>query len=83
MTPEIEGCGDNSCVVAKPRGMATNGGCRCDERKLRRAVQLLRAALAERNKEWQEALMLWSGGSGLNTDDEFGEKLRALMQSKE
>lgn len=32
------GC-DNSCVVARPGGMATNGGCRCDEAKLRRAVQ--------------------------------------------
>ncbi len=29
---------DNSCVCATPRGMATNGGCRCDERKLRLAV---------------------------------------------
>lgn len=29
---------DNSCVVTRPRGMATNGGCRCDESKLRRAV---------------------------------------------
>lgn len=23
------GCGDNSCMFVKPRGMATNGGCRC------------------------------------------------------
>lgn len=23
------GCGDSSCVFRKPRGMATNGGCRC------------------------------------------------------
>jgi hypothetical protein len=30
---------DNSCVCATPTGMATNGGCRCDERKLRQAVQ--------------------------------------------
>ncbi len=30
---------DNSCVCASPHGMATNGGCRCDERKLRQAVQ--------------------------------------------
>lgn len=30
---------DNSCVVTSRReGMMTNGGCRCDERKLRRAV---------------------------------------------
>lgn len=30
---------DNSCMCATSRGMATNGGCRCDERKLRMAVQ--------------------------------------------
>jgi hypothetical protein len=30
---------DNSCVCARPTGMATNGGCRCDERKLQQAVQ--------------------------------------------
>jgi len=23
------GCGDNSCVIHKPTGMATNGGCQC------------------------------------------------------
>lgn len=26
------GCGDNSCLFRKPKGMATNGGCRCFER---------------------------------------------------
>lgn len=32
-------CGDNSCVCAYPKtGMRTNGGCRCDEGDLRRAV---------------------------------------------
>lgn len=24
-----DGCGDNSCLIKKPDGMATNGGCRC------------------------------------------------------
>ncbi len=33
---------DNSCVCATPHGMQTNGGCRCDERKLRQAVQYWR-----------------------------------------
>ena len=23
------GCGDSSCIFRKPRGMATNEGCRC------------------------------------------------------
>jgi hypothetical protein len=40
--PELEGCGDNSCCIVAPKGMATNGGCRCDERALRRAVQALK-----------------------------------------
>jgi hypothetical protein len=30
---------DNSCLCATATGMSTNGGCRCDEQKLRRAVQ--------------------------------------------
>ena len=25
----IGGCGDNSCLFVRPKGMATNGGCRC------------------------------------------------------
>lgn len=25
----LTGCGDNSCWFRKPKGMATNGGCRC------------------------------------------------------
>lgn len=33
------GCGDNSCVVANAAGMATNGGCSCDARTLRMALQ--------------------------------------------
>lgn len=35
--------GDNSCCVASPKGMGTNGGCRCSERDLRRAVLVLKA----------------------------------------
>lgn len=34
---------DNSCVICRPLGMGTNGGCRCDERQLRRAVMWYRA----------------------------------------
>lgn len=34
----LVGCGDNSCLVVKPNGMATNGRCRCDAPALRRAV---------------------------------------------
>ncbi len=35
----LDGCADNSCVVAAPVGMGTNGVCRCDERKLRMAMR--------------------------------------------
>jgi hypothetical protein len=35
----VAGCGDNSCDVASPGGMATNGGCRCNEMTLRRALR--------------------------------------------
>lgn len=48
---ELEGCGDNSCIVAKPKGMATNGGCRCDERRLRLAVMALHGEIARMNAE--------------------------------
>lgn len=41
----LKGCGDSSCIVAKPSGMATNGGCRCEKPALRRAVLTLRAQL--------------------------------------
>lgn len=37
------GCGDNSCLVEQPRGMATNGGCRCEPRALRMGVMAYRA----------------------------------------
>jgi hypothetical protein len=33
---------DRSCVCATATGMATNGGCRCDKRTLRRAVMFWR-----------------------------------------
>jgi hypothetical protein len=36
------GCGDNSCLVERPRGMATNGGCHCEPRALRLAVMAYR-----------------------------------------
>lgn len=39
---------DNSCVCVAPTGMATNGGCRCDERKLRRAVTYWRSVAQHR-----------------------------------
>ena len=46
---EFLGCGDNSCAVVKPKGMATNGGCRChkDTTSARRAIAYLSAKVRE------------------------------------
>lgn len=38
----MTGCGDGSCIVARPTGMHTNGGCRCEGFELRRAVMYWR-----------------------------------------
>lgn len=35
----VVGCGDGSCCIVAPSGMHTNGGCRCEDRKLRLALQ--------------------------------------------
>lgn len=39
---------DNSCVCARPEGMAPNGGCRCEVQKLRMMVQFWRAPAQHR-----------------------------------
>ena len=48
----IQGCTDGGCLIRKPEGMHTNGGCRCarDHVKMQRAMYAageLRKALAE------------------------------------
>jgi hypothetical protein len=37
---DLGGC-DNSCLIQRPGGMGTNGGCRCSERTIR--IALLKA----------------------------------------
>lgn len=41
---EIGGCGDGGCIVLPPKGMHTNGGCRCnrDQVKMSRLVHALK-----------------------------------------
>lgn len=39
---------DHSCVCAKAEGQAPNGGCRCDEKKLRQAVAYWRMVATHR-----------------------------------
>lgn len=34
----IRGCGDSSCIVMRPQGQHTNGGCRCDIHATRGAL---------------------------------------------
>jgi hypothetical protein len=37
----IEGCADSSCLIETPKGIATNGGCRCrkDNVKVQKVFQ--------------------------------------------
>lgn len=51
------GCGDSSCITTDGLGgMHTNGGCRCDERALRRAVSYWRQVAVRRQVAIQDIL---------------------------
>ena len=63
---QIGGCSDGGCVVVKPKGMHTNGGCKCwkNERSMQRLAmaansltKALRAALAQPEPEKKHALI--------------------------
>lgn len=41
---DFKGCGDSSCYVKKPTGMATNGGCRCIHNRALQSILWARAA---------------------------------------
>jgi len=32
---QLGGCGDGGCIIVKPKGMHTNGGCRCSTNRLK------------------------------------------------
>src|SRR6266404_1628374 len=52
----LEGCSDGNCVILKPAGMHTNGGCRCF--KYPENIQKFRdelAALKKDRDEWRDA----------------------------
>jgi len=40
----LDGCGDHGCLIKKPTGMGTNGGCRCKDN--RSTVNLILSRLA-------------------------------------
>ena len=83
------GCGDNGCVIRKPSGMATNGGCRCpivgeyspqipvDEKlKLRSAFREYKEELQvmkERDKALRKLLWLRHGCDFSALYDDDGE----------
>lgn len=50
----LTGCGDHSCVIARPTGMGTNGGCRCPDYKLRHTIRVYRSDLAAARQEAAE-----------------------------
>lgn len=47
MSDKIKGCGDSLCIIEKPKGMATNGGCRCRPYKFAQKIR----DLTKRNEE--------------------------------
>lgn len=49
------GCGDNSCMMQKPKGMSTNGGCRCfadlqteDRQRTHRLIRSIKQLLTQK-----------------------------------
>jgi len=41
---DYHGCGDHNCYVEKPKGMATNGGCRCHQGEGRAKQAIIKLA---------------------------------------
>lgn len=46
------GCGDHGCVIAKPKGQGTNGGCSCRPKDIRRCLLRLSESI--------DPLTLWA-----------------------
>ena len=56
----IGGCSDGYCVIQRPKGMHTNGGCRCsdDRNRMRRFASraaYFREKVAEALRQYKEA----------------------------
>lgn len=56
----IGGCSDGYCVIQRPKGMHTNGGCRCsdDRNRMRRfasRASYFREKVADALRQWEEA----------------------------
>jgi hypothetical protein len=49
---DLSGCGDSSCLFKRPRGMATNGGCRCYDHVSAPGPTLARFVTASSARQW-------------------------------
>ena len=70
----MKGCGDHSCVVEKPKGQGTNGGCRCSPIALRRKIWEQEAEI----KQYQSsviALECFIRDNGLDVDEAWKGEL--------
>jgi hypothetical protein len=47
----IRGCGDHGCLIEKPEGMGTNGGCRCHLDRHKASMIVQRLAFLRRQAE--------------------------------
>lgn len=70
---------DNSCIVSSRRdGMMTNGGCRCDERRLRQAVQWWK----RRAQFLQATIVLFKDGDFVEQWDSTSPKIREMIEKE-
>ena len=50
----IRGCGDHSCLIEKPEGLGTNGGCRCHNDRTKASIIVQRLAALRRQAEEED-----------------------------
>ncbi len=80
------GCGDNSCLLTQPRGMATNGGCRCSATEIRRALMWWKRRsrfLEETVRELKDEGPYYDALEKLRRDVMEGNASEAMLQGAE
>lgn len=75
---QIGGCSDGGCVVVKPTGMHTNGGCKCwknqhSMQRLARAANSLAKALRATLAQPEQEPVAWMHIQGNHEDPCFRE----------
>lgn len=48
------GCGNHGCIIKKPSGMATNGGCTCSPRQISRYLRFIADAVDRADPLWRD-----------------------------